>query len=102
MVMLLMVLALSLLAMAMSAAMFAAATRDARPPDLHPNGPLFMLPSHFFADDRVPGSRTPVPIEVLRLQIERHVRLEQAAAESFRDYPSIEALHTVTRSPLLH
>jgi hypothetical protein len=39
---------------------------------------------------------------VLRLQIERHVRLEQAAAEAFRDYPTAETLQTLTTSPLVH
>ena len=41
-------------------------------------------------------------MEVLRLQIERHVRLEQAAAEAFRDFPTAEALQTLTTSPLVH
>jgi hypothetical protein len=100
--MFLMVLALSLLGVAVSAVLFAAATRDVRPPDLRPDDRLLMLPSHFFVDDRAPGSRTAVPIEVLLLQIERHVRLEQAAAESFRDFPTVEALYTATRSPLVH
>jgi len=102
--MFLMVLAMSLLGVAASVAMFAAATRDVRPPEpqpeLQPDDRLPMLPSHLFVADRAP--RTAVPIEVLLLQIERHVRLEQAAAESFRNYPSVEALHTETRSPLVH
>jgi hypothetical protein len=43
-----------------------------------------------------------VPIEVLLLQLERHVRLEQAAAESFHWCPTPEALHMNTSSPLVH
>ena len=43
-----------------------------------------------------------VPLEVLLLQIERHVRLEQAAAESFIHLPSPEALNLRTQSPLAH
>ncbi len=43
-----------------------------------------------------------VPIEALLLQIERHVQLEQAAAESFHFAPTVEALHSRTMSPLVH
>jgi hypothetical protein len=51
----------------------------------------------------VEGDTAPrVPIEALLLQIERHIRLEQAAAESFLDYPTVESLHTRTMSPLVH
>ena len=44
----------------------------------------------------------PVPLEVLLLQIEHHVRLEQAAAESFHLAPTVESLHRHTASPLVH
>jgi hypothetical protein len=63
------------------------------------------LPPRFFIDDRArtqTGLPAGVPMEVLRLQIERHVRLEQAAAESFRDYPTAQSLQTLTTSPLVH
>ena len=40
-----------------------------------------------------------VPSDVLVLQIERHVRLEHAAAESFLQFPSVEALRMPTLSP---
>jgi len=43
-----------------------------------------------------------VPIEVFLAQIERHIRLEQAAAESFLIAPSLESLHGRTVSPLVH
>jgi hypothetical protein len=43
-----------------------------------------------------------VPVEVLLLQLERHVRLEQAAAESFHLCPTTAALHMRTASPLVH
>ena len=59
----------------------------------------------FFADDRrrdIPPAISPVPIEVLLLQLERHVRLEQAAAESFHWCPTREALHMNTSFPLVH
>lgn len=43
-----------------------------------------------------------VPLEVLLLQINQHVRLEQAAAELFNQYPTVESLHRRTASPLVH
>ena len=38
--------------------------------------------------------------EALALQIERHVRLERAAAETFLQWPTVEALRVRTLSPL--
>lgn len=95
------VMTLSLLGVAVSALLFAAATRNA---DRTPvsDERLLKLPSHFFVNDQLPQSRPVVPIEVLLLQIERHVRLEQAVAESFRDWPTAETLRTTTTSPLVH
>jgi hypothetical protein len=49
---------------------------------------------------RIGDSR--VPLEVLRRQIEAHIRLEQAAAESFRDVPTRETLHSRTVSPFMN
>lgn len=43
-----------------------------------------------------------VPIEALLLQIENHVRLEQAAAESFMAAPDAALLHSRTISPLVN
>jgi hypothetical protein len=59
----------------------------------------------FFQSDilrSVPGGASPVPVETLLLQIERHVRFEQAAAESFHLCPTLESLHVHTTSPLVH
>jgi hypothetical protein len=103
--MFLMVAAMSFLGVAVSAALFAAATRDVRgtsvpEPEIDPR--LLMAPSQFFVDDRRPAAAAPVSIEALLLQIERHVRLEQAAAEAYHDLPTVEALHMPTTSPLLH
>lgn len=50
----------------------------------------------------VVGVASPVPVEALLLQIERHVRLEQAAAESFHLFPTAQSLHMHTASPLMH
>ena len=49
-----------------------------------------------------PVTLTRVPLEVLLLQIEQHVRLEHAAAELFNQYPTVESLHRRTASPLVH
>lgn len=97
--MFLILMVVGLLTVAVSAVLLLAA----RPPEPTPLSPeLLKVPSRFFADDRVPRSPHAVPIEVLLLQIERHVRLEQAAAEAFRDTPTPETLWAATVSPLVH
>lgn len=113
MVMFLMALCVSMFGLAVTALAFGAATRDERAAEaaqaaLKPALPILIPAPRFFAD--VPGvpaaaasaTRPQVPIEVLLLQIERHVRLEQAAAESFLDYPTAASLHSRTTSPLVH
>ena len=99
--MFLMVAAMSLMGVAVCAILFAAATRDVRTPAEQPaEQPAREMP-RFFADHphMQPGR---VPLEALLLQIERHVQLEQAAAESFHFSPTVEALHSRTMSPLVH
>ncbi|MGA7886543.1 MAG: hypothetical protein WCA44_12435 [Acidobacteriaceae bacterium] len=44
----------------------------------------------------------PVPIELLLLQIENHVRLEQAAAELFLESPTHDLLYSKTPSPFVN
>jgi hypothetical protein len=44
----------------------------------------------------------PIPIELLLLQIEKHVRLEQAAAESFLEFPTHALLYSKTTSPFVN
>ena len=60
----------------------------------------------FFGDAAPPAAPAriipKVPVEVFLAQIERHIRLEQAAAESFLSAPSLESLHGRTVSPLVH
>jgi hypothetical protein len=115
MVMFLMAVCLSMFGLAVTAMAFGAATRDERPaeapqPALRPALPVPLSPSRFFSDlptvalpvAAVAASQPHVPIEVLLLQIDRHVRLEQAAAESFLDYPTVASLHSRTTSPLVH
>ena len=43
-----------------------------------------------------------VPVEALLLQIEQHIRLEQAAAESFLHTPTGQSLHSRTTSRLVN
>ncbi len=102
--MFLMGLALSLLGVAVSAMAFGAAVRgepQSEPPRPATQPAVTLLAPRFFVDDAAPP-RPRVPVEVLLLQLERHVRLEQAAAESFLLSPTLESLHTRTSSPLVH
>ncbi len=107
--MFLMVVTVSVLGLIVCVGMFAAAMRDDRAvADVRPEQAVPLAPPRFFIEERSPAL-TPapapfqrVPIEVLLLQIERHVRLEQAAAESFLDSPTAKSLHSRTTSPLVH
>jgi hypothetical protein len=62
-------------------------------------------PAHFFADrvlPTIPSPQPQVPIEVLLREIEDHVRLEQAAAESYVDFPTEALLYCKTTSPFVN
>ena len=101
--MFLMVLCMSLFALGIMAAAFGAATNPNQPPqtaEQKQEVPVVLEPANFFSDYSVSPviTRTQVPIEVLLLQIENHVRLEQAAAESFLYAPSPTLLHNKTVS----
>jgi hypothetical protein len=112
----LMVGSISLFGLAITCMAFGAATEREAPPaqpaEKIPETVLVMPPAHFFADAatspfpayaRVPlpsGQR--VPLEALLLQIESHIRLEQAAAESFLEMPTAALLHGRTASPLIN
>jgi len=99
--MFLMVGALSLLGVAVCAALFAAGTRPEHPATAPAaDQPVREMPRFFAGEPHMQPGR--VPIEALLLQIERHVQLEQAAAESFHFAPTVEALHSRTMSPLVH
>ncbi len=113
--MFLMLLAMSLLGTAVTAALFAAATREEeRQPAPRAEKRLVEQPRFFVSgeevaappDTDVPGigvpAPGPVPLETLLLQIERHIRLEQAAAESFHHTPTGKSLHSRTASPLVN
>ena len=93
--------ALSLLGVVVSAVLFAASAP--RIPDRTPEqvvrAPILATPRFF---DGAEAAHPRVPIEALLLEIERHVRLEQAAAESFLQSPTKESLHSRTMSRLVH
>ena len=105
--MLLMALCMSMFGLAVTAIAFGAATRKGAStspaqPELKPVKSV--APSRFFADRAVPPS-VPVqyvPKEVLLAQIEHHVRLEQAAAQSFLESPSHAQLHSKTTSAFVN
>ena len=98
--MFLMVATVSLLGMVVSIGLFVAAPRETGSTSEVKTVPA--AAPRFFLAERAPAAQPRVPIEVLLLQIERHVRLEQAAAESFLDAPTIRSLHSRTTSPLVH
>jgi hypothetical protein len=103
--MFLMIATMSLLGVLVCALLFAAATRQEAPrPAVRPAEAAAAAAPRFFVDlDVDPATlRTQVPIEALLLKIERHVRLEQAAAEGFQFTPTPESLHMTTMSPLVH
>ena len=110
--MLLMGLCMSVLGIAVAALAFGSATRsESSDSTVQPQLPLgkAAASARFFSDRAaampavppvVPASQ--VPIEVLLLQLENHVRMEQAAAESFIAFPSQDRLHTKTTSPFVN
>ena len=110
MVMFLMVLCLSMFGLAVACLAFAAATggvpggvRDRAEVQAERKPALALPKPRFFVDELpTPVEQPRVPLEVLLAQIERHVRLEQAAAESFLVSPTPQSLHSRTMSPLVH
>lgn len=100
-----MVATMSVLGVVVCGLLFKAATRESTPRvSLRPADAAATAAPRFFVDLNVDPAivRTQVPVEVLMLQIERHVRLEQVAAESFQFAPTPESLHMATMSPLVH
>jgi len=106
--MLLMGLCVAVFGVAVAALAFGAATRS-ESSNLFVQPEVLLAkaaaPARFFSDrapisPAVPPSQ--VPLEVLLLQIENHVRLEQAAAESFIAFPSHALLHSKTTSSFVN
>ncbi len=106
--MLLMGLCMSVFGLAVAALAFGAATRsESSDPAVGSELPLVKAaaPARFFSDRAaIPPPVPPrqVPIEVLLRQIENHVRLEQAAAESFVEFPTQALLNIKTTSPFVN
>ncbi len=104
--MLVMGLCFTFVGLAITALAFAAATRPQGPPlKAQPEQPVIKpAPARFFSEGIIPSIPVPiqVPIEVLLKQIEDHVRLEQAAAESFVAFPNQALLHSKTTSPFVN
>jgi hypothetical protein len=101
-------LCLSIFCLAVGAVAFGAATRsEAADSTVQPQLPLMkpVATTRFFSDAGTtrPAIVAPqVPLEILLRQIENHVRLEQAAAESFVAFPTQTQLHTKTSSPFVN
>lgn len=102
--MLLMGAVLSMFGLAVSCLAFGAATRE-EPAPKKMAGKAVAINARFFADTpAIPAAAAlnRVPIEALLLQIENHVRLEQAAAECFVQSPNPTRLHSRTISSLVN
>ncbi len=100
MVMFLMGLCIGLFGLAVSAMAFGAATRQVSGEPAEPREAQRLPPSKFFVEAEAPQAALPTaPVEVLLLQLEQHIRLEQAAAEGFLSAPTSETLHGRTASP---
>ena len=92
--MLLMGACLSMFGLAVTCLAFGAATRTAAAPEPKLEPMKAAAPSRFFVQQ--------VPLEILLMQIENHVRLEQAAVESFLQTPTPDLLHSRTMSTFIN
>jgi hypothetical protein len=106
--MFLMALCISVFGLGVAAAAFGAATRsESSGSAVQPQIPVVkaVAPTRFFSDSVVVPPvvvARRVPIEALLLQIENHVRMEQAAAEVFIAFPTQARLHSKTTSPFVN
>lgn len=90
----------SLLAVVLCAAIVSAAQRQEEP---RPEPRLADRKGKFFAAEAgALADRPAIPVEMLVSHIERHVRLEQAAAEGFVEIPTVESLRSTTASPFVN
>ncbi len=91
----------SLLALALCAAAFSLATASSEARgEPRPERKLALDPPRFFAAAAQPDAASQVPLELLLRDVERHIRLEQAAAEAYLDLPTRDALHSPSASSL--
>jgi hypothetical protein len=108
--MFLMAAVMSLLGVAVCAVLFAAATRGESAEAPRPMQQPALSPQRFFASASAAApageparkEQELVPVEALLLQIEQHIRLEQAAAESFLHTPTGQSLQSRTTSRLVN
>jgi len=106
--MLLMGACLSMFGLAVACLAFGAATRKEEPSAVEARPAVAKAaaasPARFFVSPAIipVAEHAQVPLEALLLQIESHVRLEQAAAESFLQTPTPALLHSKTISPLVN
>lgn len=107
--MLLMGACLSMFGLAVTCLAFGTATREEKPvtasgTEERAGVAKAVAPARFFVDPPVIpiAAHARIPIEALLLQIENHVRLEQAAAESFMRTPNPALLHSRTSSALVN
>lgn len=111
MLMFLMILLASVPVLLLACVLFAGSAarekRDAQDRSTLPQAPASeprpaAAPPRFFAESTPRYAPSRIPVEVLLSRIERHVRLEQAAAESFVEAPTTESLHSGTASPFMN
>jgi len=102
--MLLMGICMSVFGFGIACAAFGAAMKPRALPEPKPASVKARVPARFFTSE-ITGTTVAlprVPIEALLLQIEKHVRLEQAAAENFLAIPTSAHLHSRTVSPFVN
>jgi len=95
---------LAMFGLAVSCLAFGAATHDEAAPKKEAAKAVAVNARFFVDTPAVPmaAAANRVPIEALLLQIENHVRLEQAAAECFLESPNPTLLHSRTVSSLVN
>lgn len=100
MLMLLTILCMSFIALALCSVALLRASQPTEPPlTLRRERKIAIDPPRFFTGDlATPAGPPTMPLDLLLTQLERHVRLEQAAAESFLDLPTPESLHSPSPS----
>ena len=99
MAMLLTLLCMSALVFAISCVLLSHAINDGSRPDVSPDRRITLDPPRFFGEVQAQPREAPqLPLDLLLSQLERHVRLEQAAAENFLEMPTHENLHSVSAS----
>ena len=94
--MFLMVLTLSVVGVLVSGILFKAAARE-------PGASAFAIsPMATPGEERFFMMRPAAPVrrDAVVLEIERHVRLERAAAEAFLEFPTVQSLHMPTLASL--